>query len=89
MERLCELRALLKGWETVFERENGRRPGKVRGGREGREKRGGEVGLRGPLWVFLPQKGLFWCFLGYFCPKKVSSGAEVPQRCIFFECSAA
>ncbi|XP_040521200.1 ATP-dependent DNA helicase Q4 isoform X4 [Gallus gallus] len=29
MERLCELRALLKGWETVFERENGRRPGKA------------------------------------------------------------
>ncbi|XP_065609650.1 ATP-dependent DNA helicase Q4-like [Cyrtonyx montezumae] len=29
MERLRELRALLKGWETAFERENGRRPGKA------------------------------------------------------------
>ncbi|XP_052540369.1 ATP-dependent DNA helicase Q4-like [Tympanuchus pallidicinctus] len=29
MERLCELRAMLKGWEVVFERENGRRPGKA------------------------------------------------------------
>ncbi|XP_048788569.1 ATP-dependent DNA helicase Q4-like [Lagopus muta] len=29
MERLCELRAMLKGWEVVFERENGRKPGKA------------------------------------------------------------
>uniref|UniRef100_A0A669QTH2 ATP-dependent DNA helicase Q4 n=1 Tax=Phasianus colchicus TaxID=9054 RepID=A0A669QTH2_PHACC len=29
MERLCELRAMLKGWEAVFERENGRKPGKA------------------------------------------------------------
>ncbi|XP_032298491.1 ATP-dependent DNA helicase Q4 [Coturnix japonica] len=29
MERVRELRAMLKGWETEFERENGRRPGKA------------------------------------------------------------
>ncbi|XP_021237660.1 ATP-dependent DNA helicase Q4-like [Numida meleagris] len=29
MERLRELRALLKGWEAAFQREHGRRPGKA------------------------------------------------------------